>query len=177
MTGYQWQQVQWQEVLIAFAGALVLTLLVLIAVTSLILTAIIATGRDRAKTAQMDAAYRRFSSGDALPLRNRRRWLKPVLLVLVILNLVSLGVLVSRPGELAAESTSTQSATPGALSSATPAPVRRRRRPYSWRTQPTPPGPSKPFESKVATGVEQRPSAGAALAGRPVAGIPVTYED
>jgi hypothetical protein len=110
MTGYQWQELQWQEVLIAIAGALLLTSLVLTAVTSLALTAIIATGRDRAKTAQMDAAYRRFSSGDALPVRNRRRRLKLILLVLVILNLVSLGVLLSRPGELAVESTSTQMA-------------------------------------------------------------------
>jgi len=117
MTGYQWQELEWQEVLIAIAGALLLTSLVLTAITSLVLTAIIARGRDRAKTAQMDAAYRRFSSGDALPVRNRRRRLKLILLVLVILNLVSLGVLVSRPGQLAVESTSTQSATPGALSS------------------------------------------------------------
>jgi hypothetical protein len=121
MTGYQWQEVQWQEVLIAIAGALLLTSLVLIAVASLVLSAVTARGRNRAGAAQMAAAYRRFSSGDALPGRNRRQRPKLVVLVLVILNLVSLGILLARPGELAAESTSTQSATPGALSSsATP---------------------------------------------------------
>lgn len=124
MTGYQWQEVQWQEMLIAIAGALLLTWLALIAIASLVLIAVSARERHRAKPAQMDAAYRRYSSGAALPGRNRARPLKLFLPVLVILNLVSLGILLSRPGELAVGSTSTQIATRGALSSsASPSPA------------------------------------------------------
>src|SRR5215208_3656444 len=111
MTDYQWL-----DVLIAVAGALFLTSLVLIAVSSLVLMAVIARGRHKGKMAQMEAAYRRFSSGDAPASRNRRRRLIVVLPLLVILNVVSLGILLSRAGELAVESTSTQSATPGAPS-------------------------------------------------------------
>jgi hypothetical protein len=69
---------------------------------------------------QLTAAYRRFSSTGAPPGRNRRRRLiMLVLAVLVILNVVSFVLLLSRaPGEEAVESTSTQSATPdeGSLS-------------------------------------------------------------
>ena len=116
MTGYQWL-----DVLIAVAGALLLTSLVLIAVSSIVLMVAIARGRHKGKMAQMDAAYRRFSSGDALAGHNRRRRLKLVLPVLVILNLVALGILLSRAGELAVEES--QTAIPGALSSrASPSP-------------------------------------------------------
>jgi hypothetical protein len=104
VTGYQWL------VLIGIAVALLLTWLLIGAVAR----------RDRkGKTLQLDAAYRRFSSSDALPDRNRKLRLKlPVLAVLVILDVVFLGLLLSRgPGERAVESTSTQSATPGGLSS------------------------------------------------------------
>jgi hypothetical protein len=68
---------------------------------------------------QPDAAYRRFSSSDALPDRIRKLRLKLlVLTVLVIFDVVFSGLLLSRgPGERAVESTATQSATPGGLSS------------------------------------------------------------
>jgi hypothetical protein len=119
MTGYQWL-----DVLIAIAGAMLLTSLVLIAVCSLVLIAVIARGRHEGKTAKMEAAYRRFSSDDTPSGRNRRRRLRVVLPLLLILNLVSLGILLSRAGELEVESTSTQSATPGAPSpSASPSPA------------------------------------------------------
>jgi hypothetical protein len=98
---------QWLTVMIAIAVALLLILLLLIAALVI-----------RRPKAQLAAAYQRFSSGDALPVRNRtlrRRLL--VLSALVILNAIWLGILLSRaPGELAAESTSTQSAIPRGLS-------------------------------------------------------------
>ena len=99
------------EVLIGIAVALLLTWLLLIAA--------LAIGSRKDKTRQLAAAYQRFSSSDALPGRNRRMGLKLlVLAVLVILNVAWLGLLLSRePGELAVESTSTQSATPSGLSS------------------------------------------------------------
>ena len=105
MTGYQWL------VLIGIAVVLLFTWLLLIDA--------VARGRFEGKTLQLDAAYRRFSSSDAVPDRSRRLRLKLLALgVLVILNVVVLGFLLSRgPGERAAESTSTQSATPSGLSS------------------------------------------------------------
>jgi preprotein translocase subunit SecG len=93
--------------MIAIAVALLLILLLLIAALVI-----------RRPKAQLAAAYQRFSSSDALADRNRtlrRRLL--VLSVLVILNAVWLGILLSRPpGELAGESTSTQSTIAGGLS-------------------------------------------------------------
>lgn len=88
-------------------------------VTWLLLIAALAIGSRKDKTRQLAAAYQRFSSSDALPGRNRRMGLKLlVLAVLVILNVAWLALLLSRaPGELAVESTSTQSATPSGLSS------------------------------------------------------------
>jgi hypothetical protein len=99
------------DVLIGIAVALLLTWLLLIA----------ALGIRRPKTLQLEAAYRRFSPS-ALPGRNRRlRLTLLVLAVLVILNVVWLGLLLSRAsGERAVESTSTQSASPGGLSSGAP---------------------------------------------------------
>jgi hypothetical protein len=99
------------EVLIGIAVALLLTWLLLIA----------ALGIRRPKTLQLEAAYRRFSPS-ALPGHNRRlRLTLLVLAVLVILNVVWLGLLLSRAsGERAVESTSTQSASPGGLSSGAP---------------------------------------------------------
>ena len=98
---------QWPAVMIAIAVALLLILLLLIAALVI-----------RRPKAQLAAAYQRFSSSDALPVRNRtlrRRLL--VLSALVILDAVGLGILLSRPpGELAGESISTQSAIPGGLS-------------------------------------------------------------
>jgi hypothetical protein len=93
--------------------------------TWLLLIDAVARGRPRGKMRQLAAAYRRFSpsapqsEASALPGRNRRRRLTLlVLAVLVILNVVWLGLLLSRaPGERAVERTSTQSATPGGLSS------------------------------------------------------------
>ncbi|HEX6760605.1 MAG TPA: hypothetical protein VF086_19680 [Propionibacteriaceae bacterium] len=105
MTGYQWL------VLIGIAVVLLFTWLLLIDA--------VARGRFEGKTLQLDAAYRRFSSSDGVPDRSRRLRVKLLALgVLVILNVVVLGFLLSRgPGERAAESTSTQSATPSGLSS------------------------------------------------------------
>jgi hypothetical protein len=96
-------------VLIGIAVALLLTWLLLIAALAL----------RRPKMLQLEAAYQRFSSRDALPGRDRRlRLTLLVLSLLVILNVVWLGLLLSRaPGERAVESTSTQSATPSGLSS------------------------------------------------------------
>jgi hypothetical protein len=98
-------------VLIGIAVALLLIWLLLIAA--------LAIGRPRGKSLQLSAAYRRFSPSGAQPDPNRR--LRPklvVLAVLVVLNVVWLGLLLSRsPGEQAVESTSIQSATPGGQSS------------------------------------------------------------
>jgi hypothetical protein len=104
MAGYQGL-----EVLIGIAVALLLTWLLLIAALAI----------RRPKKLQLEAAYRRFSPSGALPDRNRRlRLTLVVLALLVILNVVWLGLLLSRaPGDLAVESTSTQSATPGGESS------------------------------------------------------------
>jgi hypothetical protein len=97
------------EVLIGIAVALLLTWPLLIAALAI----------RRPKMLQLAAAYRRFSPSGALRGRNRRlRLTLLVLAVLVMLNVVWLGLLLFRaPGERAVESTSTQSATPGGLSS------------------------------------------------------------
>jgi hypothetical protein len=102
---------QWLQVLIGIAVALLLTWLLLIAA--------LAMGRRRGKLLQLSAAYRRFSPSGTQPDRNRKLRLKlAVLAVLVVLNVVWLGLLLSRTaGEHAAESTSTQSATPDGQSS------------------------------------------------------------
>jgi hypothetical protein len=93
MTGYRWL-----DVVIAYAGAVLMTSLVLIAVSCLVLMTVIARGRHQGKMAQMAAAYRRFSPVDAPLARNRTRRLRMVLPLLVLLNLVSLGILLSRGG-------------------------------------------------------------------------------
>ena len=102
---------QWLQVLTGIAVALLLTWLLLIAA--------LAIGRRNGKIAQLSAAYRRFSPGGSQPDPNRKLRLKLVVLgVLVVLNVVWLGLLLSRaPGGQAAESTSAQSATPGSQSS------------------------------------------------------------
>jgi hypothetical protein len=104
MIGYQGL-----EVLIGIPVALLVTCLLLIAALAV----------RRPKMLQLDAAYRRFSPSGALPGHNRRlRLTLLVLVMLTILNVVWLGLLLSRaPGERAVESTSTQSATPGGVSS------------------------------------------------------------
>jgi len=98
---------QWHDVLLGITVALLLTWLLLIAA--------LVIRRPTGKKLELEAAYRRFSPSGALPGRNRKvRLILLVLAVLVILNVVSLGLLLSRaPGE----STSTQTATPGGLSS------------------------------------------------------------
>jgi hypothetical protein len=98
-------------VLIGIAVALLLT--------GLLLIAALVIRRPKGKKLQLEAAYRRFSPSGALPGRNRRRRLTLlVLAVLVILNMIWLGLLLSRAtGEQAVESTSTHSATPGGLPS------------------------------------------------------------
>jgi hypothetical protein len=104
VTGYQGL-----EVLIGIAVALLVTWLLPIAALAI----------RRPKMVQLEAAYSRFSPSGALPRRNRRlRLTLLVLAVLVILNVVWLGLLLSRaPGEPAVESTSTQNPSPGGLSS------------------------------------------------------------
>jgi hypothetical protein len=101
------------DVLIGIAVALLLTWLLLIAA--------LAIRRPKSKVLQLEAAYRQFSSSGVLPGRNRRlRLTLLVLAVLVILNVVWLGLLLTRaPGERAVESRSSQSATPGRVSSST----------------------------------------------------------
>jgi hypothetical protein len=95
------------QVMIGIAVALLLTWLLLIAA--------LAITRPKGKKLQLEAAYRRFSPSGDLPGGNRRlRLTLFVLAVLVILNVVWLGLLL---GEEAVESTSSQSATPGRLSS------------------------------------------------------------
>jgi hypothetical protein len=95
------------QVMIGIAVALLLTWLLLIAA--------LAIRRPKGKKLQLEAAYRRFSPSGDLPGGNRRlRLTLFVLAVLVILNVVWLGLLL---GEGAVESTSSQSATPGRLSS------------------------------------------------------------
>jgi hypothetical protein len=112
MTSHQWL------VLIGIAVTLLFTWLLLIDA--------VARGRLNGKMHQLDAAYRRFSSSGVQPGRNRRLRLKLlVLAVLVILNVICLAILLSRaPGERAVQSTSTQTATPGRLSSSGPPPSR-----------------------------------------------------
>jgi hypothetical protein len=117
MTGPLWL------VLIGIAVTLLFTWLLLIEA--------VARGRPRGKMLQLAAAYRRFSpsapqsEASALPGPSRRRRLTLlVLAVLLILNVVWLAFLLSRaPGEWAVEPTSTQSATPGGLSSAARSPA------------------------------------------------------
>jgi hypothetical protein len=100
-------------VLIGIAVALLLTWLLLIAA--------LAIRRPKGKMRHLEAAYRRFSPSDARPGRNRRRLTLLVLAMLVILNVVWLGLLLSRaPGERVVESTSTLSASPGGPSSGAP---------------------------------------------------------
>jgi hypothetical protein len=107
MTGYQSF-----DVLTGIALALLLIWLLLIAALAI----------RRPKMVQLDAAYRRFSPSGDQPGRNRRLQLTLLILaVLVILNVVWLGLLLSRgPGERAAETTSTHSATTGGASTASP---------------------------------------------------------
>ena len=126
---------QWLQVLIGIAVALLLTWLLLFAA--------LVRGRHNGKMLQLSAAYRRFSPGGAQPDRNRRLRLKLVVLaVLVVLNVVWLGLLLSpAPGEQAVESTSSSECDPrrtvverqyvsGAPTRGT---VGHRRRPFSWR--------------------------------------------
>ena len=99
------------DVLIGIAVALLLTWLLLIAA--------LAIRRPKSKVVQLEAAYRQFSSSGVLPGRNRRlRLTLLVLAVIVILNVVWLGLLLSRTsGERAGQSSSSQSATPVGVSS------------------------------------------------------------
>ena len=98
------------DVLIGIAVALLLTWLILIA---------LAIRRPTSKVVQLEAAYRQFSSSGVLPSRNRRLRLTLLLLaLLVILNVVWLGLLLSRASdERAGQSSTSQSATPAGVSS------------------------------------------------------------
>ena len=99
------------DVLIGVAVALLLTWLILIAA--------LAIRRPKSKVVQLEAAYRQFSSSGVQPSHNRKlRLTLLVLAVLVILNVVWLGLLLSRAsGERAGQSSSSQSATSGGVSS------------------------------------------------------------
>jgi hypothetical protein len=79
----------------------------------------------KGKNLQLEEAYRRFSSTGALPERNQSVRLKLLgLAVLVILNVVWLGLLLSRgPDERATTPTSTQSASPRGSPSSVPSPA------------------------------------------------------
>jgi cytoskeletal protein RodZ len=98
------------DVLIGIAVALLLTWLILIA---------LAIRRPTSKVVQLEAAYRQFSSSGVLPSRNRRlRLTLLVLALLVILNVVWLGLLLSRASdERVGQSSTSQSATPAGVSS------------------------------------------------------------
>ena len=167
------------DVLIGIAVALLLIWLLLIAA--------LAIGRPKDKMLQLAAAYRQFSSTGARPGRNRRLRLKLlVLAVLVILNVVWLGLLLSRaPGERAVESTSTQSATPGGFSSsAGPSPTSDPRNGSAEERDHSVGGRSglcQALRNRSYPGYVPRWSrhlfAGAALGGRQVAGLPVTHQD
>jgi hypothetical protein len=102
-------------VLIGIAVALLLTWLLLIAVLVI----------RRPKTAQLEAAYRRFSPSDALPPPEPRPRLGLLILGLfVVLTAVWLGLLLFRAsGEPAVESSPIQSATPGGGQSTTEPPA------------------------------------------------------
>jgi hypothetical protein len=101
---------QGPDVLIGIAVALLLTWLILIAA--------LAIRRPKSKVVQLEAAYRQFSSSGVQPSHNRKlRLTLLVLTVLVILNVVWLGLLLSRASdERAGQSSSSQSATPGGVS-------------------------------------------------------------
>jgi hypothetical protein len=104
------------EVLISIAIALLLTWLLLLAAVAI----------RRPKMLHLEAAYRRFSATGDLSGRNRRlRLTLLVLAMLIVVNAVWLGLLLSRaPGEQAVDSTSTESGTPGGgSSSAGPSPA------------------------------------------------------
>ena len=100
--------------LIGIAVALLLTWLILIAA--------LAIRRPKSKVVQLEAAYRQFSSSSVLPTRNSRLPLTLLgLAVLVVLNVVWLGLLLSRASdERAGQSSSSRSATPGVSSSSGP---------------------------------------------------------
>jgi hypothetical protein len=105
MTGHQGV-----DALIGFAVALLLV--------SLLGIAAFAKERPKDKGRQLEAAYRRFSPSGPLPGRNRRPRLNALVAVLVIINVVWLGFLVSRAlGGRTVESTATQSGDPGGVSS------------------------------------------------------------
>jgi hypothetical protein len=180
MTGTQWL------LLISFAVTLIFACLLLIDA--------VARGRPSGKMLQLAAAYRRYapsapqSEASALPGRNRRRRLTLlVLAVLVVLSVVWFGFLLSRaPDGRAVGPTSTHSvAHDGPSSSAG----------RSRASDPKSGSPveqqnieledlakfARPFQAVRIQGMYHGGAdtffAGAALGGRPVAGIPITHED
>jgi hypothetical protein len=116
MTGHQSL-----DVLIGMIVAVLLALLLAVAA--------FAMRRPKDKTLELEAAYRRFSPTAVVPGRNRSQWLKRlVLAVLIMLNVVWLGFLLSRAlGDRAVDtatpSVTTQSATPGGLTSSAGSPA------------------------------------------------------
>ena len=114
------------------------------------------------------------------PRRRGRRREGILALAAALITVVASGTvwLIGEPASSGVSAGITQIATPGGLASGagpSPAPdptppsstrgggqhrLGGERRPFSWRIQPTPPSPSKPFKSKVRTAVEQTPPCG-----------------
>jgi hypothetical protein len=105
MTGHQGV-----DALIGFAVALLLV--------SLLAIAALAQERPKDKGRQLEAAYRRFSPSDPLPGRSRRPRLNVLVAVLVILNVIWFGFLLSRAlGERTVESAAPKSRVSGEVPS------------------------------------------------------------
>jgi hypothetical protein len=127
-------------------------MIVTVVLALLLVVAALALRRPEGRMVQLEAAYRRFSSSAPSPDRTRRQRSKMlVLAVLVILNMVWFGLLLSRAlGERPVESTSSQTATPGGLlSSAGSSPVSAGSGSPEERTIQVKdvPGSAKPFQS------------------------------
>ena len=164
--------------LIGIAVALLLTWLILIAA--------LAIRRPKSKVVQLEAAYRQFSSSSVLPSRNSRlRLTLLVLAVLVVLNVVWLGLLLSRASdERAGQSSSSRSATSGVSSSSGPSSASG---PRSGSAEQRTiqledlADSAKPFQTVPIQGTYRGGgdtfSARAAQGGWQVAGLPVAHED
>jgi hypothetical protein len=99
------------DLLLGMAVTVVLALLLAIAALAL--------RRPKEKTLELEAAYRRFSPSAAAPGQHRSQRFKMLVLgVVIILNVVWLGFLLSRSlGDTAVKSTAVPSATPSGLTS------------------------------------------------------------
>ena len=147
-----------------------------------------------AVTADSQGAPGQVASAEAPGWRGRRRvGILALAATLVAVIASTTAWLISEPPSSGVPVAITQSATPGGPSSSAgpsrgsddwpptrprrqvrAAPARRGRGPSSWRTQPSPPSPSKSFESKVRIGVGQTPFC-RCNAGRETGGWPSPY--